>query len=678
MFPYLEDKDTIWKELIELTKNEDEYIQRMAADTLSKVFPYVSDKSQAYSDLVNLAEKKGSYMLSRVVKTLAYIYLQYSEEHGSNEVKKETEETKEKERWEEKKEVKSEDFYKLASEKATVVRRDTVNYPGSTLSEEEEEKKKGMREEREVNGEDKIESEQIKEKGRNKYTFDLLGFRGDRDGYVRKDTAESFARAYSGLPEKKEIIEELLRLSSDPDPQMRRGAIESLLALYSRKSGNEQDIWRELLKMSGDADVGVRKGAAGLLSYVFPVVEEKSTVFFDLVRLTESQDAQLRKRAAELLAVSFIYSDDKQRAWNDLLRLTSVGDREVRKGAILALSAGYSEVPDKRKAWNDLMRLSTHSDSFVQRVVTRSLGYAFYYMPDKTQAWRDMKGLIDSSYVYVRRYSLRSLGRASLWRALRAENEATYLFGLKEAIKYFKEAAETSIDTVPEFYCPFYEALLQILFNERPFRVESEWYLSEVTREIMDLEEDQRLIETAEEFAELLRAAENLTPGDLSAQKKLLETCIEAFNRASGILDSMEEDAILAQKNLRKEYSKTGKVVLEQKLKETLSGIRYKARTACLRAKGKPTEKITCSVSQRVRTWSLQDLEKDRKELDRQLESLLSMLGAQIPYIPENMYILEKLEDIRQEQDLLERYRQLGKFIGLISGIRMSSRVSDK
>ena len=539
--------------------------------------------------------------------------------------------------------------------------------------------KKGITGEREMRSEDKIECEQVKEKRRGKSAFSFLGPIDNRDEYLRKDSEETLARSYPGLPEKEKIIEELLRLSSDPDPQIRRDTIESLLTIYSLKSGKEQDIWNELLKMSGDTDTGVRKGAASMLSRVFPVVEEKSTVFSDLVKLTESRDAQLRKKAAELFTVAFAYSDDKQKAWDDLLRLTSDEDREVRKGAVLALSSGYSEVPDKRKVWSDLIRLSTHSDNFVQRIATRTLGSAFFYVPDKTQAWKDLQVLIGSPYIYVRMYALRSLGKASLWKAFKAENEATYLFGLKEAVEYFKESAEASTSTViPELYYPFYEALLQILFGERSSRLKSERYISEVTHEIKYLEKDQRLLKTMEEFSELLLAAGNLTAGDLPAQKKLLETCIEAFDRASGLLDIMEEDAILEQKNLRKECSITGKVVTEHKLKKVLSGIRYKARTACFKAKGKPTEKITCAVNQRVKTWSLQDLEKDRKELDRQLESLLSTLRIQIPFIPENTYIFKKLEDISQEQYLLERYRQVSRLLSLIPGAKMYSRTSGK
>lgn len=540
------------------------------------------------------------------------------------------------------------------------------------------EEKKGMTREREMRSEDRNECEQVKEKECRISTFSFLEPADDRYKYLRKDSEEPLAKSYSSLPEKEKIIEELLRLSSDPNPQIRRSAIDSLLTIYSLKSGKEQDIWNELLRISGDTDTGVRKGAASMLSRVFPVVEEKSTVFSDLVKLTESQDSQLRKKAAELFTAAFAYSDDKQKTWNDLVKLTSAEDREVRREAVLALSSGYSEVPDKAKVWSDLIRLSTHGDSFVQRVAARTLGSAFFYVPDKTQAFKDLQVLIGNPYIYVQIYALRSLGKASLWKALKAENEATYLFGLKEAVKYFKESNEASTSTaIPELYYPFYNALLQILFGERSSKLESERYISEVTHKI-NLEEDKRLLKIMEEFSDLLLAAGNLTAGDLPVRKKLLEASIEAFERASGLLDIMEEDAILEQKNLRKECSITGKVITEQKLKEILSGIRYKARTACFKAKGKPTEKITCAVNERVKTWSFQDLEKDRKELDRQLESLLSTLRVQIPFIPENMSIFQKLDDISQEQCLLERYRHVSRLLSLIPGAKMHSRASDK
>ena len=94
---------------------------------------------------------------------------------------------------------------------------------------------------------------------------------------------------------------------------------------------------------------------------------------------------------------------------------------------------------------------------------------------------------------------------------MRAENEATYIFGLKEAVKYFKEAAETSVDFhIPEFYYPFYEALLFILFSDRPgiAKLESDRYLSKMTGEVREQKENHKLLEIFEQFAGLLRAQE--------------------------------------------------------------------------------------------------------------------------------------------------------------------------
>ena len=341
------------------------------------------------------------------------------------------------------------------------------------------------------------------------------------------------------------------------------------------------------VELTGDEDTGTRRDAADLLTNIFPAVEDKSVIFYDLVRLTESQDAQIRKRAAELLAAAFAYSENKQAAWNELIKLVSVEDREVRKGAVLALSSGFAEVPDKGKAWMDLVRLSDHSDSFVQRTAAHVLGSAFFHVPDKTQAWRDLKTLTDKPYIYVRRYALRSLGKASLWRSLRAENEATYIFGLKEAVNYFKEASEASIGFhIPEFYYHFYQALLFILFSDRPSiaRIESEKYLSKMAEEISS--EDKELLGIFEQFAELLTRAGKLSPGDLSGQKKLLQNSIQTFDTYSALLENKEEEVIFTQKTakkekpVKKEYSNLGKALLErvEQKKSSLTKDRKKKR----------------------------------------------------------------------------------------------------
>jgi hypothetical protein len=338
-------------------------------------------------------------------------------------------------------------------------------------------------------------------------------------------------------------------------------------AVRSRNPDEKQNTWNEVLKMAWDRDIGVRRRAADLLTPIFSEVKERPGVFFDLVKLTESQDAQIREKAAELFPIAFKFSDEKQRAWDELVRLASAEDRKVRREAVLALSSGYAAVPDKEKVWNDLIRLSYHSDNFVKRVATRALGDAFFYVPDKTEAWRDLQTLTANPYTYVRKYAFRSLGKASLWRSLRADSEAGYIFGLKEAVKYFKEAAEVSTDTyVPDLYQPFYEALLSILFSDIPgiAKLESERFVSKISGEIRVFGESQQFLEILNQLADLLRSSEDLPPGDLSAQKKLLETSIQTFEKFLYFFESKEEEAILAPKTAKKEHPKPGKEILER------------------------------------------------------------------------------------------------------------------
>ncbi len=295
-------------------------------------------------------------------------------------------------------------------------------------------------------------------------------------------------------------------------------------AVYSGNSGEKQDIWAEVLMMAADKDTSVRRRAADLVPRVFSEVKGKPGVFLDLIKLTESQDAQLREKAAELFPVAFESSEDKQKAWDELIRLASAEDRKVRRGAVLALSSGYEEVPDKGKAWKDLVRLSDHSDNLVKRVATRALGAAFFQAPDKTEAWRDLQALTANPYSYVRKYAFRSLGRASLWRSLRAENEVTYIFGIRGAVKFFKGSDEVSVDAqIPDFYQPFYEALLSILFSGIPgiAKIETERFISKLSLEIKSFGESQQFFEILNQLAELLRSAGDMPPGDLSAQRKV-------------------------------------------------------------------------------------------------------------------------------------------------------------
>lgn len=334
-----------------------------------------------------------------------------------------------------------------------------------------------------------------------------------------------------------------------------------------KDENEDRSNWKEVLIMAGDKDTGIRRRASGLLTQIFPAVKGSPGVFFDLVKLTESQDAQVREHAAELFPVAFEYSDEKQRAWDELVRLASAEDRKVRREAVLTLASGYVLVPDKEKAWKDLVRLSDHSDSFVKRAATRALGTAFFSAPDKTEAWRDLQKVTTSSYNYVRKYAFRSLAKASLWRSLRADNETTYIFGIREAVKFFKEANNVPAETsIPDFYQPFYESLLSVLFSEIPgiAKTESGRFVSKLFNKIQKSGQSVQFQEIVNQLAEILKGAGEISSADLPAQKKLLETSIQTFERFSYYLELKEEEAISSPKNVKKEQHKPGKEILER------------------------------------------------------------------------------------------------------------------
>lgn len=650
-FPELNYQKRAWETLIMLTEDKDEAVQKKAVDalidTFVKVFQDIPDKKKALEDLIYLAEKKSSPVLRKGVKVLTSLYPETLFDSVSDHAQVDMEDIDAKlltpfdPEVSEEKEEKGENG-KLPNEKTTFLQRIANN----SLSDER--KKPDLDQKRLEFGRATHADSSIKTLKSSLEDSLVNSSRNGSvsnpgNGLIKTDVikpsspgSEIQNKTSLEFQDKKEVVAELLRLSSDSDPLVRRGAIETLLA------------------------------------------EGKNWAFFDLVHLASGQNSQFRKEATELLLKAFPRAGDKQEAWAELVSLTSSGDREIRKGAAIALFEAYFQVPDKDRAWRDLFRLSEHNDSFVQRASARILAPAFFHLQDKTRAWKDLQVLSNDPYTYVRKYAFRALARACLWRSLKAENEAAYIFGLKEAVSYFKEADEVPTKAnIFEYYLPFYEAFLYITASDTPEKkaqIEVERYLSKVTEEIQGYGESQKFLEIINNLATLLQEAGKLDPEDLHAKKALLETCILTFDRAVSLFDEAEERAILEKKNTGTstgtttgtEHSELGKTLMVKKMKEAISGIRYQARVTCLKSTGTPGQSLTCALSQKVREWKFEDLDKDGKELNKQLESLLNLIRSKIPYVSENMQIFEKIEEIRQERDMLERYRKVSKLFSLL------------
>ncbi len=496
------DKKNVWVDFLRLTGAKDEYVRVTAANALKLVLPYLYDKDSIWKGLVEFTGDKDEFVRETAVDTLIKVFPYVYDKNQAYS-----------------------DLVTLAEKRNSFTLGELVTKLAADYPQFYDEYKRSERKREEMNEDKEMRV-------------------GREQGEPGKDKPAGFH-----------------------DPSSEKAVNLPEETVRSEKPGEKKDKWSEVLKMAGDRDTGVRRNAADLIARIFPDVKEVPGVFFDLVKLIESQDAQIREKSAVLFPIAFKYSDEKQRAWDELVRLASAEDRKVRQEAILALVSGYAEVPDKDKAWNDLVRLSDHSDNLVKRAATRALGRIFFLAPDKTEAWRDMQKVTSNPNNHVRKYAFRSLGRASLWRSLRAENETTYIFGIREAIKFFKAANEVPTDTnMPDLYQPFYEALLSILFSEIPgiAKIESERYFSRLSHEIRVFGDSQQFHEIINQLAGLLISAGDLPPDDLSAQKKLLETSIQTFEKFSYYIELKEEEAISAPRTVKKEHPKPGKEILER------------------------------------------------------------------------------------------------------------------
>jgi hypothetical protein len=107
---------------------------------------------------------------------------------------------------------------------------------------------------------------------------------------------------------------------------------------------------------------------------------------------------------------------------------------------------------------------------------------------------------------------------------------------------------------------------LSILFSEISgiAKIEIERYVSKLSHEIRVFGDSLQFHEIINQLAGLLGNAGDLSPGDLSAQKKLLETSIRTFEKFSYFLEMKEEEAISSPKTVKKEHPKPGKEILEK------------------------------------------------------------------------------------------------------------------
>lgn len=163
--------------------------------------------------------------------------------------------------------------------------------------------------------------------------------------------------------------------------------------------------WEDLHRLTSDNDNEVRRGAADALGGAFPYVHNKKQAWEDLHRLTSDTDNDVREDATYALGRAFDYVPDKKQAWDDLIRLTSDTDSIVRRGAAGALGSAFSHIIDKKQAWDDLHRLTSDTYGDVRASAYHSLCKASIFKAANAENNVDLKKEMEEAIKFFEKSS---------------------------------------------------------------------------------------------------------------------------------------------------------------------------------------------------------------------------------------------------------------------------------
>ena len=232
-----------------------------------------------------------------------------------------------------------------------------------------------------------------------------------QDAEERKKAAEELKNKFAYLKDKEQAWEDLIRLTSDTNSNVRWLASDALWGAFLYVPDKKQ-AWSDLISLTSNDENYVRWDAAEALSNAFAFIPDKNQGWSDLILLTSDKDKVVRGRALYALGIAFSNVSDKKQAWNDLRPFTLDNDGDVRFRAVHALGTVFVDVPDKKQAWSDLHRLTSDNENAVRSSAADALGNAFLNISDKEQAWLDLHRLISDNEDTVRREAVHALGKA--------------------------------------------------------------------------------------------------------------------------------------------------------------------------------------------------------------------------------------------------------------------------
>ncbi len=368
------------------------------------------------------------------------------------------------------------------------------------------------------------------------------------------------------------------------------------------------------------------------------------------------EDAYWREEAAYQLFFHYKELPDKEQAWEDLCYLTNDKINRVRWSATEALGEAFPYIPNKLQAWDNLHRLTSDEEYIVRIFAAEAVGVAFSYVLDKKQAWDDLYRLAQDENRTVRPTAFLSLGKASIFKATNAENKENFKKDMEEAISYFEKSLTQIFFTNPARFClPFYRSFYTLVFKTEA-DVEVQKYLAEARSAVEGSESKGELLKIVENVEKALKEVQKAK--DLNSKKCDLNVIRMYCENAENLIDAVKERAPLAAEIMRK-----GMPLIEKNIKELLDEIQEKAKDVCWQSKGTPVEEIACAVSEEVQGWYYVG---DQKQMARNVEKLFFVIRSKIPSTSENKHIHDKIEEIRNEKDVLMQYDWLIALIGLI------------
>jgi HEAT repeat protein len=415
-----------------------------------------------------------------------------------------------------------------------------------------------------------------------------------------------------------------------------------------------------------DKESDVRLSAAYNLGIYLSYVPDKKRAWEKLHELTENEDWYVRSGVAESIGSAYFYIEDKQQAWEDLVKLSKDKSIDVSWNAASAIGSVFSQVPNKKKAWDDLHKLLFEKCIEVNHLVVFKIGHAFPQIPEKQEAWEDLIKLSTSNDLDIRRSANYSLGEISVFKASESESDEEYIKKLEAVIEFFEKASNESsekFDNPSDFCLPLYRSFYTIITTEKQqAKDEVDKYLAEAKNAIGKSENKKLLFEIVENLANALKEVQDLENIDLEAKKSRLNFYQKHCDKALKLFRHTEKKSPYATVVMRK-----GLPFLDRRLKSLLDEIQEKAKTACQESKGTDTEEIACAVSREVQNWEI----GGQEEMTQKVEDVAYILKKKVVDLPENEYVLNKIETMRHEKDLMKQYETLIFVISQIPTVKV-------